>query len=95
MLNQWRAPRGRFHPSGKGGLVGTINVGTIARFSSGPWIVEAWLNRVYSAAYRVNGRWVDTIMVGGHLAQVRNLRTGERTRMADHILRAAVDGGAA
>jgi hypothetical protein len=68
MLNQWRAHRGRPHPSGLGGLVGSLPVGTVVYLQDGirpmraffdiwvirrdPWIIEAWHNREVGGSRR-------------------------------------------
>ena len=53
------------------------------------WIVEAWTNREYPPACK--GRPATTYMLGGHLAVVRSLRTGERRTVADWFIRRALD----
>lgn len=104
MTHQYRAVRFRRHANGR--WVGTIPVGTIVYIQDNvsplgglrhvpvcrePWIVEAWLNRDYQKLTK--GGWVTAQMVGGHLAQVRSLRTGRRQKIADWILRYCVDAG--
>ena len=93
MLRQYGTTCGRFRLDAKGRRVGVVPVGEIIYIDDrpnpvtparSPWIVEAWIPRVH-AAYR-NGRFVDRFMHGGHLAVVRCLRTGRRTRCADWLL---------
>lgn len=69
-----------------------VEVGEIVHIlPKSPEIVEAWHTRTYAAARRgPDGKWIDTRMVGGHLATLRNLRTGHRRTLADHWLRLAV-----
>ena len=84
MIRQYNPQRFRTLPDGR--RVGTIDIGTIFRLARNPrepFIVLAWLNRTYSAARRVNGRWIDTMMAGGHLAQIRSLRTGRVSLFSD------------
>lgn len=81
--------------------MGTISVGTIVYIQDGvrpfgwdrhhqivcrdPWQVEAWVPREYSQ-WDQNTRTFKTVrMAGGHLAQVRSLRTGRREQVADWI----------
>lgn len=94
MIHQYRPQRrkGGHNPHG----IGTVPVGTIARFRqarrlglTGPWIVESWLNREYSK--HVAGRFHTVYIVGGHLAVIRSLRTGERRRVSDWHILFAVD----
>lgn len=98
MERQYNAPRFRYDESGR--RVGTIPVGTILyiqdrlqRYQSpvrrNPWIVECWHNREYHPC--VKGRPDTTYMVGGHLATVRSLRTGERRKVSDHWLLMALE----
>lgn len=81
MLNQWRAGRGRPSAAGIGGLVGSIEVGTIVYIQDGigpmgagrfwspvyraPWIVEAWANRTVGAGRRGADGKHESVTVAG------------------------------
>lgn len=84
----------RYYRLADGRKIGTIAVGSIFYIQDWhkplglpryapmirrePWIVEAWLPRIYALTGRA--------MRGGHLAQVRSLRTGRRETVSDWIL---------
>lgn len=106
MLNQYRAQRrrGGHNPHGIGTLaIGQIlylqdfrPMGGIRgqdRYSRPicrePWIVESFANREYYPA--VKGAPPVTYMLGGHLVNVRSLRTGRRQQVADWLVVRAVD----
>lgn len=57
-----------------------------------PWQVVGWMPREYMAA-RVgpDGRWRSTYMAGGHLAIVRDLRTGRVAQVADWLILASIE----
>ena len=58
-----------------------------------PWQVEAWVPREYTK-WDCKTRQYSTVRIaGGHLAQVRSLRTGRRQTVADWILLACIDAG--
>jgi hypothetical protein len=81
--------------------VGSLEIGTIYYLQDGvgpmgrrdmlmitrrnPWILVSWHNREYCPAMK--GHPPTTYMVGGHLATVRSLRTGEVKQVADWLLR--------
>lgn len=104
MLHQWGAQRTCRGPQGR--RIGTIPVGTIVYIQDGvrpfgwgrhriicrdPWQVEAWIPREYS---QWDGKAFRSVRIaGGHLAQVRSLRTGRRQTVADWILLASIDAG--
>jgi len=87
--------------------VGTIPVGEIIYIQDGcrpfgrsqyadtvkraPWIIEAWLPREVGAARKINGKYANSFRAGGHLAQVRCLRTNRRKIVADWILHQSID----
>lgn len=91
MLRQYHASPFRIGAHGR--PIGTIPVGEIVYIQEprslrahgplmrGPWIVEAWLPR----------DCMGKRMRGGHLAQVRNLATGRRIKVADWLLRRCTD----
>jgi len=100
-ITSWGPQEGDF---GYQHRVGIVPVGTILYLQDrgswsewhgptlrNPWIVEAWLNREYFPC--VPGRPKVTYTTGGHLAQVRSLRNGQRMRVADHIILHAYDAG--
>jgi hypothetical protein len=106
MIHQYGAQR-FYVDAGTRQHIGTIPTGTIVyiqdnvgpfRFPSRvvcrePWIVEAWIPR---ATVRYDGTlqtFTTVRCAGGHLAQVRSLRTGRRTEVADWILLACIDAG--
>lgn len=108
MLRQYHAPTFRFatltNPAtgrARQVRVGTVPVGTIVTLRDplgrparhGTVEVLAWLNREIGAARRVNGRYENAVVAGGHLALVRDLATGTTRLVADHILRHAVEVG--
>lgn len=102
MLRQYNPQRFRTR---NGRHVGTVDVGTVVYIQDNvrpfsrleypvlrdPWIVEAWFNREYHPA--VKGKPHTTYMLGGHLAQVRSLRTGRVRLVADWIILRCVDAG--
>jgi hypothetical protein len=107
MLNQYGAQRTVRGPAGR--RIGTIPVGTIVYIQDGvrpmggfdrhhrivrrePWQVEAWIPRAYTQ-YVSPGHFRTVRMAGGHLAQVRSLRTGRRAEVSDWILLACIDAG--
>lgn len=79
--------------------VGTIDVGDIIYIQANlnhptfrePWMVMGWHNRVYCAHHKEHGKYVDSFMLGGHLAQVKSLRTGLTRDVSDHILTASAN----
>lgn len=86
---------GRVHQA----RVGTVPVGTIVALPDSRGRAQrhsavevlAWMNRELGAGRRVNDRYESTFHVGGHLALVRELKTGATRLLADHILRHAVE----
>lgn len=107
MIHQYASQRFVRRPDGR--HVGTIPVGTIVYIQDGvrpfgfdrhhqivcrdPWIVEAWVPREYARWDNQTRTFVTGRMAGGHLAQVRSLRTNRRQRVADWILLACIDAG--
>jgi hypothetical protein len=67
--------------------VGIVPVGTLFRLRNDKslYIVQEWLNRQYLPCVR--GAREVTYMRGGHLAQVKNLRNGQVSLLADHHIR--------
>ena len=110
MLNQWNPQRFRTRADGRRigsirvGAIIYIQDGIrpfgVDRYWRAvcrePWIVESWQNREIGA-WRVgaDGRYQNAIVAGGHLANVRSLRTGRRAAVADWILQACADMGLA
>lgn len=98
MLRQYNPQRfRRMALGGKVRHVGTVPVGEIVDLperlgirSHGKTdriIVEGWIPRDYHAHHRdANGHWQSVRMTGGHLAQVRSLRTRRQYQLADHWL---------
>lgn len=107
MLRQYKPPRGRLvrlqaANITRNVMVGTIEVGAILRPNKdfplpgrGPWIVEAWMNRTYSAHHKgPDGKWQDVQMLGGHIAQVRSLANRRHHAfLSDHHIRRLDDQG--
>lgn len=98
MLRQYSPPRFRYELiGGTHRAVGTVPVGTIFqpagdRSRGQKMIVEAWLARRIGAGARVGARHVDMFAArGGHLAKVRDLATGRRSVLADHLILHALD----
>jgi len=95
MLRQYGPQRHRYEQiRGRHIAVGTIPIGSIFRLmprGARPiaYIVEAWLTRAYARCDRT-GR-VSFLARGGHLAQVRDLASGHRVILADHIIMRALD----
>lgn len=57
-----------------------------------PYRVEAWLPREIGASRRnASGRFENTFGVGGHLAAIRNMRTGALTSVADWLIKLSLD----
>jgi len=88
--------------------VGTIATGNVYHIPAGPiptgrmtprtrpWIVEGFLNGVYTAAGRDphTGRWFDRVISGrSDLAVLRCLSNGRRQSVAVHLLRHYEDAG--
>ncbi len=67
--------------------VGTIPVGAILDIRGTKIRVEAWIPRDYSVYER--GRFTTKRIAGGHMALVRNLRTGQQFELSDVWLRDA------
>ncbi len=89
MIRQYRAQRHRrIELGGRVRDVGTIPVGAIVLIEGRKVQVEAWLPRDYAAVER--GRFVTKRIAGGHLAQVRDLRTGRIDHLSDAWLVDAV-----
>jgi hypothetical protein len=109
MLRQYFASR--FMGGNNPLRIGTIAVGNIyyiqdngwwrdryrgAPICRSPWIVEAFLNGVYTAARRNpdTGRWENLYIAGrSDLAIVRSLRTGKRQTVTVRVLQLADDEG--
>lgn len=95
MFTQYRPQRHRIRtlPNGRAVQVGTMEIGSIFRASNGrknaSYIIEAWHNREYYPCTASRPRTI--FMVGGHLATVRNLGTGERSQLADHHIMRLLD----
>jgi len=106
MERQYNAQR--FRPLANGRHAGTIPVGEIVYVQDGvrpfhfpqqvvcrePWQVEAWIPREAPSVDKTTGHLAMKRCAGGHLAQVRSLRDGRRTRLvADWLLLACIDAG--
>jgi hypothetical protein len=98
MIRQYNPQRFRYQRITAGNRsvdakVGTIEVGTIVYLPAyGKCIVRAWHPREYCAARQDGrGRWRNTFMAGGHLATVERLSDRREIRLADHIIRHAID----
>jgi len=92
MLRQYRAQRHRYIETPRGWLpVGTIPVDTICRPHNCRSNVEvlAWLPRDYATYSR--GRFSSKRIAGGHLALVRDLRSGRTFELSDVWLLDAED----
>lgn len=104
MEHQYGAQRFRIR---NGRQIGTIPVGTIVYLQDGvspfrfperiirrdPWRVEAWIPRDYTVRNPKTGKHEIRRMTGGHLAQVRSLRSNRVTEVADWLLLACMDAG--
>ena len=89
MLRQYNAQRHRrIEIGGRIRQVGTVPVGAIALIHGRKVQVMAWLPRDYTAVER--GRFVIKRIAGGHLAQVRDLATGQIGHLSDAWLVDAV-----
>ena len=89
MLRQYNPQRHRrVLLGGRTRAVGTVPVGTIALIQGRKIQVMAWLPRDYTAVER--GRFVTKRIAGGHLAQVRDLATGQIGHLSDAWLVDAV-----
>lgn len=53
------------------------------------YIIDGFENRDYTK--RVGNTHISVKITGGHLVVVRNIRTGQTKRVADHIIRHALD----
>ncbi|TRD17301.1 hypothetical protein [Palleronia caenipelagi] len=85
MLRQYEPQRFRDQViRGKTCRVGTVDVGSIRIVGGVKVMVEGWIPRDY--ACHINGRFVTKRIRGGHLAQIRVLRTGQKKILADHYL---------
>jgi hypothetical protein len=101
MIRQYYAPRHRLREVSRGRWVpvGTVEVGTIFRLfpeacrdcHPGPWILEGWLPRETFVWDRVQGSEPRYLARFGHLAQCRNLATGQRLRIAYHWISQALE----
>lgn len=95
MLRQYSPGRHRYERiRGRDIAIGTIPIGTIYRIHdertrrSRSFIVEAWLPREYASINRHNRTASSTYLArAGHLAIVRDLGNGSRTKRADHFIR--------
>jgi hypothetical protein len=65
---------------------GVIPVGTICMVRGRKVMVEAWIPREYATWDARDRKMRTTYMRGGHIAQVRDLRTGQRHRIGDWAL---------
>lgn len=93
MIRQYNTQRFRYREmGGKVRHVGTIECGEIFYYNGRKCQVTAFETREYCAARMVNGKWVNTRMAGGHIVQCRRLKDGKPFRLADHIVRYAIDG---
>jgi hypothetical protein len=89
MIRQYDGQRHRLvEIGGRIRRVGTVPVGTIVRIRGRKLQVEAWIPRDYTAVER--GRFVTRRIAGGHLARVRDLRTGRSANLSDAWLVDAV-----
>jgi hypothetical protein len=71
---------------------GTMQPGLVFHLEDhGKCILRAWKPREYTASRRVNGKWINTYMTGGHLAIIERLRDRREITIADHWIEAAVD----
>ena len=92
MIRQYRPPRWNPADDFHGRHVGQVPVGTICNLrhsglrSIGRVIVRAWINREYTAARKVDGKWQSAWMIGGHLALCQRLHNGRPVTIADHWL---------
>ena len=91
MLRQYGVQRHRYETiRGRQVAVGTVPVGSIFRLEGAAGsrpracMVEAWLPRAWPVCDRT-GR-VFFLGRGGHLALIRDLANGRRSRLADHII---------
>ena len=89
MIRQYNSQRHRdVEIGGRIRQVGTVPIGTIVLIQGRKVQVVAWLPRDTSAWDR--GRFVTRRMAGGHLAQVRDLATGQIGQLSDAWLVDAV-----
>lgn len=71
--------------------IGTIDAGTTFKHDGETLIVLGWKNREYTAARKVNGKYTNSFMRGGHLAVCRSTRNGQYRLIADHLILKATE----